>query len=363
MSSIRPLERNDLPAVVELYERAMRSGRPDPPPGLAPYFERTLVDYPGADPEIPSLVYEGSDGRILGFIGSHVRRLRFDGEPIRMGCSGQLVSDPAQRRLAVGAKLLRSYMSGPQDLTITDGGTDVVHQMWERLGGHILQPSSMVWIRLLRPFRAVGDLWLQRGNGRERWRAPSTPVLSALDKATTKLTRPPLPDAAVETEELSARALLEHESEAFGEARLRADYDEPFVEWLFDEMAAVRSRGRLVRRLVRRDGALLGWYVTHMKPGGLSRVVEVAATKGAMDSVLDRLFTDAWQSGVAALEGRLEPALFEPFLRRRCFVIHGPRALFHSRDPELVAAISLGASGLTRLDGESWMGHHSEPFR
>jgi len=36
--------------------------------------------------------------------------------------------------------------------------------------------------------------------------------------------------------------------------------------------------------------------------------------------------------------------------------------LFHTRDPELAAAISLGQSALTRLDGEWWMGHHTEPF-
>jgi hypothetical protein len=362
VSQIRPLEGNDLGQVVELYERAMRSGRPDPPPGLATYFERTLVDYPWADPEIPSLVYEGGDGRILGFLGSHVRRLRFDDTQIRMGCSGQLVSDPDERRLAVGGKLLRSYLSGPQDLTITDGATDVVREMWVRLGGHVLQPGSIVWTRLMRPFRGVGDQWLER-RGRERWRAPARPVFSALDAATARLARPPQPDGGIETEELTVQALLEHQSDVFGEARLRADYDEPFVEWLFGEMAAVRTRGRLVRRLVRRDGALSGWYVAYIEPGGLSQVMQVAATKGAMRTVLDCLFAEAWESGSAGLEGRLEHGLFEPLFRRRCVLRYGTRALFHSRDPELVAAIALGASGLTRLDGEWWMGHHTEPFR
>jgi hypothetical protein len=36
--------------------------------------------------------------------------------------------------------------------------------------------------------------------------------------------------------------------------------------------------------------------------------------------------------------------------------------LFYSRDPDVLAAISLGKSALTRLDGEYWMGHHTEPF-
>ena len=161
---------------MELYQRVMRSDRHEPPAGLVPYFERTVLDQPWADPEIPSLVYEAGDGRLAGFIGSHVRCMSFDGRPIRMGVAGQLVSDPDQRHLAVGALLMRQYLSGPQDLTITDGATDVVHEIWVRLGGHALQPQSVVWTRLLRPARAVGDRWLER-EGRDRWR--SSPARSS----------------------------------------------------------------------------------------------------------------------------------------------------------------------------------------
>ena len=257
--AIRPIERDDLPQVVELYQRVMRSAAFRAPPGLAPYFERTFLDHPWADPEIPSLVYEAGDDRIIGFIGSHVRRLTFDERPIRMGVSGQLISDPAKRHLAVGAMLMRRYLSGPQDLTITDGATEVVHEMWVRLGGHALHPESIVWTRPLRPSRAVADLWLER-EGRERWRSVAGPVASVLDSATNKFTRPPPGPPAVEAEELTARALVEHQPEVLGDARLHVDYDEAFVEWLFLEMAAMRTRGTLVRRLLRQEGRVLGWY-------------------------------------------------------------------------------------------------------
>jgi hypothetical protein len=362
VSNIRAAKREDLGQVIELYERTMRSGRPVPPPGLASYFERTLLDHPWADPDIPSLVYETPDGRILGFIGSHVRRLLFDGRPIRMGCAGQLVSDPDQRRLAVGAKLLRSYLSGPQDLTITDGATYVVYEMWLHLGGYALYPGSIGWIRFFRPSRAVGDRLLER-KGWERWQRAARPVFSLLDAAVTSIARPSDTDSAVEAEELTPQSLIAHEPDLYADARLRVDYDEPFVEWLFQEMAAVQTRGRLVRRLLRRDGQLLGWYVAYLQPGGWGQVMEVVARSRELDAVLDHLFADAWLSGTVALGGRLEPALFEPLWRRRCMLRHGIPSLFHSRDAEVVAAISLGRSALTRLDGEYWMGHHIEPFR
>jgi hypothetical protein len=362
VSRIRPLERDDLAQVAELYERTVRSGRTTSPPGLAGYFQRTLVDQPWADPEIPSLAYETDDGRILGFIGSHVRRLLLDGRQIRMGCAGQLVSDPAQRRLAIGARLLRAYLSGPQDLTITDGANEVVHEMWTHFGGYASHPGSLVWTRLLRPLRAVGDRWLEI-RGRERWRRVAGVAWPLLDGPTAPFTRPPAPPAEVATEELTPRALIEYQPEVLGDARLWVDYDEPFLEWLFREMAAVRTRGTLRRRLLRRNGEPLGWYVAYLKPRGLSQVMEVAAIKRELDVVLDCLFSDAWRCGAAALEGRLEPALYEPLSSRRCLVRYGTRALFHSRNPDAVAAISLGRSALSRLDGEWWMGHHTEPFR
>ena len=118
----------------------------------------------------------------------------------------------------------------------------------------------------------------------------------------------------------------------------------------------------LTRCLLHRNGDLLGWYIAYLKPRGRSQVMDIAAVKGQLEVVVDCLFADAWQSGAAALEGRMEPALYEPLSSRRCLVRYGTRALFHSRDPDVAAAISLGGSALTRLDGEWWMGHHTEQF-
>lgn len=360
MSGIRALTRDDLPQVAELYERGMRSGRRDPPPGLAPYFERTLLDHPWVDAEIPSLVYETEQGRMIGFLGSHVRRLSLDGRPLRLGCAGQLVSDPELRRLAVGAKLLRSYLSGAQDLTITDGATEVVREMWLRLGGHQLLPGSIVWTRLLRPARAVGERWL-RQRRRPRLRRAGGPVLTAVDAAVGRVARPAQSDPAIEVAELTAEALVELQAEAFPAARLRVAYDRAYLEWLFAEMGDVRSRGRLVRCLLRRNGQALGWYIAYLRERGPSQVIEIAGQPLMLGTVLDHLFEHAWECGSSMLEGRLDPVLYEPLFHRRCLLRHGTRALYHARDPEVVAAMALG-SALTRLDGEWWMGHHTERF-
>ena len=135
MTAIRPLERRDLPAVARLYERVARSGSSDPPPALVTYFERTLLDHPWYDAELPSLVYADRNGRIVGFLGVHARRLLLRDRPLRMVCSGQLVADPDAGAPGVGGLLLRKCLAGPQELTITDGATEAVRVLWQRLGG------------------------------------------------------------------------------------------------------------------------------------------------------------------------------------------------------------------------------------
>lgn len=57
---------------------------------------------------------------------------------------------------------------------------------------------------------------------------------------------------------------------------------------------------------------MLGWYVTYSKPGGVGQVMQIAAADTDMATVIDQLFHRAWRSGTAALEGRLEAALYEP---------------------------------------------------
>jgi GNAT superfamily N-acetyltransferase len=362
MSRVRPLCEEDLDQVVSLYQSVFRTprGRTDSPPALRAYFERTLVRQPWADPDLPSLVYEGPDGRVLGFIGAHVRRLKLDGEPLRLVCAGQLVSDPAAQRRGVGAILLRALLKGPQDVTITDGGTPTVAEMWGRLTGEVgASLRSVAWIRPFRPACALGDRFF-RQIGHEDWYPAVLPVLGAFDRLVKRRLEPDAPAGVDAGEELTPGALLSHLPAVTEGLQLHVDYDRPYLEWLFDEMEQVRSRGPLARRLVRRGDAVIGWYVAYLPPNGLGQTLQVAALPGAVDAVVERLFFDAAEAGVAALAGRLEPALFEPLLKRHCVLRQVARALVHSSDPAVRCAVERGRALLTRMDGEWWMGYPLE---
>ena len=160
----------------------MRGGRDPPPAFLEPFFERALLDPPWADSTIPSLVYV-EEGEIVGFIGSNVRRMRFDGRPITMACSAHQIAHPRVRKRAAGALLMRKYMSGPQDLTITDGATEPVRRMWEGLGGRTVHACCFSYVHVFRPWRLVLGRVAERF-GVHRVEPAVAPLAAGLDRAT-----------------------------------------------------------------------------------------------------------------------------------------------------------------------------------
>lgn len=368
MGSIRPLEREDIPAVCRLHERVLRSGAVGPPPQLLAYFERTFLDCPWADPSIPSLVYENSDGEVAGFIGSHVRRLRMDGRPIRMACSGSLVAAPEARHRGVGALLLRRYLAGPQDITITDSATDTVRRMMVSLGGQALAHASIGWTRVFRPGAASAS-WLSHS---DRWPALARLVglvAPVLDRAAPVLERaapgrlrrraaviPARPDA--EAAPLTVHALLEQMGNAARTLRVYPDYDAKYLRWLFSELEVVDVRGVPIRHLVYDcNGRVAGWYVYYLARGGIAQVLQVAAPNGNADLVLDHLFWHAANGGAAAVQGRLEPALLGPLRSHWCLLSRSQVALVHTKDQIMLGLLGSPKSLLTRLEGSWWMGH------
>jgi hypothetical protein len=149
--------------------------------------------------------------------------------------------------------------------------------------------------------------------------------------------------------------LVEHLPLVSDHLRLYVDYDEPYVEWLFAELARLSGLGTLLARRVRtRRGRPLGWYVCLLVPGGSCRVLQIAAPDRHVGQVLDHLLHEAWLSGAANVQGRVEPHLLQPLATRRCLMLYRGGALLYA-DAEMLGAIATGKGLLTRLDGEWWV--------
>jgi GNAT superfamily N-acetyltransferase len=362
MTPIRALDRSDLTAVARLHAESAGQRPGSRFEQLLPRFlERTLFDHPWADAAIPSLVYE-EDGEIVGFLGSNVRRMRFDGNPIRMACTAHLVAHPGARSSGVGGLLLRAYLAGPQELTVTDGANVPVQQMWEALGGATVHLSCLAFVIPLRP-ATLGTHMLSSGRAAVV-QPPLRPLAALVDRPLTRALRKRGDGGSTSTEPLSPDSVMKCLPDVARRLRLVPDYDLVYLRWLFSELDAVGreavfpdriARGPLWAELVHDEGRPIGWYVCHLRHGGFCRVLQFAAAHDRAAAVLDRLERRAFEAGAAGIYGRLEPRLLAPLANRRCIIRTAPaRMLVHARDDAIVSAIHSGSALLTRMDAEWW---------
>jgi GNAT superfamily N-acetyltransferase len=355
MTRVRSLCRDDLPQVVALYRTHLAVPNVAGEHELRRAFEQVFLGEPLSDPSIPSLVFEGSDGEILGFIGSLVHRMRFEERSVRLACSSSLVVSPKARQFGAGGLLLRKYLTGPQDLTMTDTAGSATEKMWKRLGGSQYHLGSITWLHLLRPVQAAAGLKLWH-LGRQQRLPLVRPLCRPLDAAYSRSGTDGTGDAEKLTEEeLSPRLLLDHHRLGAQQFDLWPDYDTESLGLLFDQIGRSRSNGRFVKKLVRDErGQPVGWYIASLLPSDIYRVLGLAATRGKEEPLLRHVLRRARDLGAAAVAGRVEPWLLDVF-PRRTLMFSRVRFLFHSRDAALGEAVGSGKALLTGLESDIWL--------
>ncbi len=365
MSEIRPCSREDIPAVAALFQRTFRNSETDPPQSLADCLDEVHFGHPWFDPEISPRVHVNAEGRVTGFVGIFPGRFEYRGRPVRAAIAGSLMVEHPEREPLAGAKLMRSVIGGPQDISISETTNPVSQGLWQRLGGRVVPLFSLDWFRVLRPGRAALSLvselmprasmlapaagaadWIG-GRWTKRYLAPKAPVA------------PLKSDLAALDMEFAAAILDLADSTDF-----RPRWSEGDLRWFLDQAAAKARYGALHRAIVR-DGKdnLAGCYLYHGKPGGIGRVLNVLARPDAMEGVVDCLFHEAGEAGLAALRGRSTPQLVNALLTRQCIFAHRGSTIVHTRDEELGHAIESGRALITGLAGESWSRLVGHDFR
>lgn len=347
MAEIRALERTDLPGVVDLL-RTHLSGWSLEEDVLA----AMTLEHPWHDEDLPSLVALDGSGTAIGFIGAQARRMRMLDRPIRGVCCTQLVVAPDSRAGAVGVQLLRRLLSGPQDVTWSDSATDVVVRIWQAFGGYADHARASDFMLVLRPLRWIGGV-LGAAAGRQSVGRQMVPVgafpFQAASSRITGFDDAPLP-AEVTGEPAGAGDIVELLPQVSQGVNAYVDWDVAELGYVMDQVE--RIEGCLVRRIVRRAGRPVGWYAYLSRPGGVSRVLHLAAARRTADDVLAELIAHATSSGSAVLTGRAEPHLEAPLRRRYAALGFARQPIVRAPDPELAACLATSASLLTRLDGE-----------
>jgi GNAT superfamily N-acetyltransferase len=342
MTTIRPMDRDDLPLVAALLPDWASNQR-----GLG----AAVLDYPWADEELPSLVAVDDDDGVIGFIGSQVRRMQFDGREIRGVCCTQLAVAPEHRGGPAGARLLRQLVSGPQEVTWSDGATDPVRRVWQALGGHLDYPRAADFFLLLRPARwlaGVGRALAKREPvGREQIPVGGFPF-AALGQRLNR--REPVDRTGITGADAVVAAIVESQPEIWPKLRVGVEWDEPQLKHVFAEVDG--AVGPLVSRVVRRNGRPIAWYAYLLRPGGISKILHFAAAERDAEQAFADLVDHARSAGSAGLAGRAEPHLEETLRHRLAVLGLARQPILHAKDPELAAALATGSALLTRLAGE-----------
>jgi hypothetical protein len=346
MGDIRALERADLPAVMGL----LRANLPGFPLSEAELAAAALEDG-WRDDDLPSLVAV-EDGEVVGFIRSQVRRMQFDGRPIRGVCLSDLVVAEEHRRGASGAMLLGRLLKGPQDVSWSDSATDFVVRAWRTFGGGVDHARAADFMLVLRPLAWLREIAVARARRQDVGRALMPVGALPAHAAGSRISghEAPGPEPGFGGEAVDAAAIVAALPAISKRVRVMVDWDEPQLATTFRRIEALG--GDLTVRLVRRGAAPVGWYAYLARPGGASRVLHLAADERAVGAVFSDLVAAATAAGSTVLTGRAEPHLERPLRERLAAIGFAWQPVIRARDPERAAALATGGSLLTRLDGE-----------
>ena len=358
MQGIRAYTPQDAGQVVSLYKKMFLGGVPIETRKrrfLDGFFSRWMFEDPWRSEDLPSLVYESSDGALTGFLGVVPRELSFDDRRIRVAIAAAFMVDPGSR--PAGIALLSHLVRGPQDLTLTEGATEHTRRILERIGFRAYPSMSVNWFRAVRPsLAALTHFTRSRTPSRKLLAGVGRPVCRLIDNVAASV--PDLgtlvePPRGVRSRPLSTAELLECIWSVSQSRRIRPTYDASSLEWVLELRRRAEHRGRFEQvAVVDDDGGLLGWYLCHLQRDGTSEVIQMGVLDDAMELVFARALYDCTRRGSALVQGRLEMSYLKEALINGCLFRPAPWMLARSANPAILDAIQAEEIFLSSLENE-----------
>lgn len=359
MGQARPLEKEDIPRVAELYTRVYGDKYATRQEQLRRDLAALFLEHPWYDERYPSLVYQDNKGDIVGCIGVLPRPMSFKGRAMIAAVTHSFMVEPGSRASMAALHLARRFFTGRQDVSMADGNNSS-RVIWEVCGGSASLLYSLCWTRPLRPCRYLLSFLGNHGLPRSmEWLLRPCARLAdiAVGKASAAFRFAP---PKLQAEELDAGILASSLPQLTKDRALTPHYDTHSSQWLIAALERNTRYGRLHKLVLRgAAGRVVGWYLYYLKPSGVAEVVHIAAEKSAVNPVLEHLFHHAWQQGAISMSGQFDPALFAALSEKGCMFHHKSGAnswmMLHSREPEVIQAIAAGDVFLSRLEGEWWI--------
>jgi len=364
MGGLRPFVEDDISSVADLIWKVLHERKGPAPSSLRTHLQDLFFRNPWMDDGIVSRVFENTEGKLLGFFGAVPRRMSIQGETIRLAFGSNLVVDPESRASVTAMQLVRAFMKGTQDISITDSANEMSRPLLKSLGFNVVPIYSLQWARPLRPSQyALNGLSRLNKNSRAVATIASVarPFGGVVDAVVTRARMSPLRQSqpATNDEDLDTETLLECLATIPAKHWILPEYDRESLSWVLDFIVKRRVFGDLRKAIVRdKDGKIAGWYIYSIAPGAVGEVLQLGAASPSMGIVLDHLFYDGWKHGLVGIHGRMEPQFMQELTSKSCFFLrHGSWTLVNSNRPQLLNLFQSGSAFFSRLDGE-WSLRH-----
>lgn len=350
-AGIRPIEPADAEAVARLFVKTFHRNRPGPASALTRQIEKLYVDPLDKGEEIASLVHVGSDESVNGFIGVIAMPFVMRHEFRRAAFAGTLMVDSPERDPLAGAKLMRAFLAGPQDISFSETANAVSLAMWRKARGRVMSGHSLDWLRVFRPLGFALELAATR-RPVARWARPlAYPLDLALGRAMPTLPRRPAG--------LSVRTVEESEFTRLLETLTSHHALRPFWQAmdLAEMIADARHKpkyGEMTLGAVLEGGRPIGVFAYHAHSGGIAHLLQIAAAPQAGTKVVEQLFAHAFERGLVGLRGRTQSWLIEALAGSGCLFLNRTSTLVHSRNQVFLEQALHGDAFVNGFAGEAW---------
>lgn len=355
---IRPLIHQDIPKLARLHTCVAESDdytHDQVRTAYDKHFARIFLEHPWHDDRFPSLVNEESDGRITGLLAVMTRAMAFKGRQITMAVSSRLTVDPECRSKLAGVQLMKTFLNGPQELSVADLGNRTSQKLWHTMGGTTSSLYSLNWSRLLRPCGSILSK-IRRRKMLNPFGILATPFGKLADRILARSSNSPFAfeSPSGQIDDLNPTSFVKYLPRFTQHDVLAPTYDHRSAEWIFARLGNMWDHGDVYKVLVRNGcNDVIGWYIYNLEPGEFGEVAQIAATDQTIHEVLRHLFFHAWSNGAVGLMGRLQPRFMHAFSDLSCrFHCTDEVALIHASNPEIVHAFETGNAFLTALEGE-----------
>jgi hypothetical protein len=358
MPGIRPFAQGDVVQVADLVWKVLHEKKGPAPKSLSTYFEELFLRNPWVGEGVESRIYEDQQGKVVGFFGALARPMTLQGKRVLLAFGSNFVMDPESRATMAAIQLVRAFMKGPQDVSITDSANENSRQLLRSLGFNVVPIYSLLWARPLRPsiYGLGGVARLKKSSTVATIATVLKPICELVDGLAGKMKISPFrqtfPDTIGDT--LDLETLYQCLSTIPSKHFLLPEYSKASLAWIIDFLDHQEAFGELRKVLVRdKNQKALGWYIYGCVPGAVGEVLQIGSESASVGKVLEHLFYDAWRNGATGLHGRLEPQFMQELTSKSSFFIrNGSWTLVHSSRPELLAVIQSGTAFFSRLDGE-----------